>query len=192
MLAVGTELNDTLGPVETTTLPHHVGASGEGKAPRGSKAEGHERHAVMGLHVQAALGLGKHHGLGNKAQTYVEDLARDATLWGVVVKEHHAITDGHGPSRPGKDRPIPDKAVDVEDAQAVDEDGDVAACDGDADAIFQLFLQIVALALNRCPLGDLQANIELGAHCSRCQASRLRMASIDAAVTSSRMAAGVS
>ena len=40
----------------------------------------------------------------------------------------------------------------------------MAACDGDADAIFQLFLQIVALALNRCPLGDLQANIELGAH----------------------------
>ena len=101
----------------------------EGDRDRRREAAGEEADAVAIAEEEAAAGVRQDDDAGEEAEAGVEDLGVAAPLRRVVVEEDHPISEGHRPRRPGEDRLVGDQRPEVEEAEAVEERGHVAAGD---------------------------------------------------------------
>jgi hypothetical protein len=98
-----------------------------------------EGDPVLVAGPEAHLGLRKGQHATAQAEPPIEDLRRARPLRWVVVKEHHALRDGHRPGRPREDRLVTQQLRDAEELEPIEQRGDVAPGDGQArDALEEL------------------------------------------------------
>ena len=110
----------------------------------------------------------QHDHAGEQAEAGSEDLGVAAALRGAVMEQDDAVRDDHGARRPGDDRQLGaayDVGPQVEQAQAIGEDRDVTASDGERATVLEDGLDLVevaaqGLALVR-PLLALEVLLEL-------------------------------
>ena len=113
-------------------VERHPGAVGHRDADRRREAAREQRHAPAVVERQTAAGVGKEHQAARQAEAALEHLGVAVALRRGVVEEHDALGDRHRARRPGEDRLARELLVEIEEAQPVHQDGDMAAGDRQA------------------------------------------------------------
>ncbi len=130
--------------------------------------------------------MGKGQQAAHPPEPGLQHLGVAGTLRRAVVEDDHPLGQRHGAGRPGEDRPVADQLEQLEQPQAVEQHGDMAAGQGEGLAAGEDLGQLVAMAPDR----GAAARPHLAAEAAVELAHRVEVAGIELTDRLDRLGAG--